>query len=114
MIAVQTGYVFGTKQPERVARRRPQIDLVAQGNDVVRSVFFMNIRENGFGGQQIGMDIGDERKASIDPPDKDMEWRGLLCYNSGCTFKFLPHVSRETFWRELRALFHVKPSEANR
>ena len=61
MIAVQTGYVFGTKQPERVARRRPQINLVAQGNDAVRSVFFINIRENGFGGQQIGMNIGDER-----------------------------------------------------
>lgn len=61
MITVQTGYVFGTKQPERVAGRRPQIDLVAQGNDAVRSVFFMYIRENGFGGQQIGMDIGDER-----------------------------------------------------
>ena len=43
MIAVQTGYVFGTKQLERVARRRPQIDLVAQGNDAVRSVLFMNI-----------------------------------------------------------------------
>ena len=61
MIAVQTGYVFGTKQPERVARRRPEIDLVAQGNNASGLCFFMNIRENGLGGQQIGMDIGDER-----------------------------------------------------